>query len=293
MRKTNFIPPLLAGLAILVLFSCVMLSGQLLPTAEQIPSTTISVSVPKSMDAPQQAPLQAVTLRSTPVLLANPGSSIHDNKQTWDTDTEVDIFMAQYDNASGEITVQSPYGDKLIAPGTANDYDFFIENTGDVSLDFSLKAEGTAIYVKDDVTYVIPIQAKLSDSDGNYLLGTADGWASLASMENVTDSGTIASGNHIQYTLRWQWPFEQTDVDAGDQLDTLLGDLAAAGDLVQVKVKLSVTVSANDDPNAPGGEPPYTGDSQTVGLWMTMAILSFAAFLILLVQVRKERRNEN
>ncbi len=284
MHKRNILTPVLAGLALLVLLSCVMVSGRLVTVDPAVPSTTISVKVPQS--ARLSAP-RLVMLRHG-ITLAD--SSIHDNKQTWDTDTQVDIFSAVYDNASGEITVESPYGDKLIAPGTANDYDFYIENTGNVTLNYSLTAEGTAIVIKDGTQYEIPIQAKLMNGTADaYLLGGAEQWAGLEGLDNVNDEGAIASGNVMKYTLRWQWPFEQ----GSDEYDTLLGNLAAAGDELSVRVKLMVTVSAADDPAGHGGEkPPLTRDDFNMALWMTLGILAFAGFLVVLGKARKSFGNE-
>ncbi len=287
MLKQNRISALLAVLALLVLLSCVMLSGQLLTVNQSVPRTTIAVAIPR--DAKLSA-IHAVRL-SNRNLLEEPRVSVHDNKQTWDTDTQVDIFCATYENESGQITVDSPYGDHLIAPGTANDYEFYIENTGDVTLNYSLEAEGTAIATIDGIDYEIPIQARFYDSyDQMYLLGTETLWMDLEALDTVADSGTIASGKVMKYVLHWQWPFEQ---ESGDAYDTLLGNMAAAGDDLTVRVRLAVTVSAADDPQAPGGdESPKTGDDFNIMVWMILGIVSFAALLVTLNKARKGDAHE-
>ncbi len=302
MDRKNKMVPVLVGLALLAMLSTVMVSGQLLAMSDDTPSTRLTVAIPKEQPAMELrggvVRLDAVAPASEPEATqetkpSNPSASIHDGRQTWDTDTQVDIFRSYYNNKTGDVTVISPYGQKLIAPGTSNQYIFYVENTGDVSLDYTITASGEATFVKDGVSYTVPIQVKLSSRSGKYLAGSRTGWAGIEALNQVNDSGTIASGFYNEYTLQWRWPYEQADTEASDAYDTMLGDLAAAGDEIWVTVGLNVRVSASDNPDAPGGDSPVTGDSANLALWMTLCILSFAGFVILLRWNRKDSAHES
>ena len=81
------------------------------------------------------------------------------------TGGELELFKIEYSNEAGEITVQGANGQNVIAPGTAVDYDINLRNRDDVTINYLLTPQVT--YLTDDP---IPMQVKLSDHYGNYLL---------------------------------------------------------------------------------------------------------------------------
>ena len=77
--------------------------------------------------------------------------------------------------------------------------------------------------------------------------------------------------------------------DGDDEFDTLLGNLAAEGEELTVKVAFNVTAAY--DPNAAGGAP-MTGDSSAIGLWVALLVISAFAFIILLFLRKREQDEE-
>ena len=49
---------------------------------------------------------------------------------------ELELFRVEYENTLGEITVRGANADKVVAPGTAVDYDIRLRNNDDVLLEF-------------------------------------------------------------------------------------------------------------------------------------------------------------
>lgn len=227
-----------------------------------------------------QIPLLAVT---SPVLNDNPGFEVTDDNTVWQGQTKVEIFRISYDNASGETTVRSQDGTKVLAPGTQNTYNFALKNTGDVSLDYVMKMEA---YFSDSQT-PIPVVARVTDYEGNYLVGSTDSMEDVLELNRVEQSGVIASGNVMPYTLQWEWPYESGD----DAYDTMLGNLAVEED-ISLTIVINTTASYNPNPDQPGGVPD-TGDTTNVALLFITMVASMAAILILLLlKPRKEQKDE-
>ncbi len=209
-----------------------------------------------------------------------PYMEIQDAETVWTKHTEIQVFHARYDNASGEITVDSGNGDKLIAPGTENRYYFDILNLGSTGAKYWIEAEsGVATLTYNDQTVDIPITIRFFDANGDYLVGSED-WEPLRALNGVKDKGSLSAGHYMRYTLDWQWPFE-----GDDTLDTLLGDLAAEDAELTVRVAFNVRGEANA---ASTGGVPKTGDTSKLALWMGLFVCSSFATVILLFGHRKE-----
>ncbi len=221
-------------------------------------------------------------LTARPVVLAAPGFEAYDENTVWSGETDVEIFAIQYDNESGETTVRSKDGVKVLAPGTGSTYKFALENTGNVTLDYTLEMDAWF----SDAEYPIPVVASVVGHEGEYLLGSAEKMVDVLRLEEVQQSGTIAAGNIMPYALNWEWPFEGDDV-----YDTMLGDMAVEEDLT-LTVVIRTTATYSDDPDEPGGLPPQTGDTAHIELYAIMMVASLAGVLMILLLRNKEKEHE-
>ncbi|MCD8363980.1 MAG: LPXTG cell wall anchor domain-containing protein [Lachnospiraceae bacterium] len=315
-NRTQVVPVLLAVLMISTLVTGVMTANSFLALSSRTNVPTATLSIPAIPDSGSAATEMRYSSGGAGVTLLSASKSrsgsavmmdsvIRDSKTVWSGETKIDIFSLSYDNAMGETTVKSSYGDKVIAPGTSDSYYFRIENTGSVSVDYTMTAEGDAVFTLNGVKYTVPVQVKLSNSDNTYLAGSANRWADVDDLDAVSDSGVLSAGHYTQYTLDWQWPYEQEDVENGDAFDTMLGDLAASGEELTVSVRFMVTASNDEDSDASGGSSssgsssnvmfansPKTGDGSYAILWLVLMILSLCGFIFLLLGRRRKEDEE-
>lgn len=172
---------------------------------------------------------------------ANASFTAYDERTVWSSETNVEIFKLTYDE-TGDVTVKNNIGrnDKLVAPGTANEYTFTLENTGDVPLDYTMSME--AWFGSENT---IPITARVCDYNGRYLLGSADERNDVLELNTVSESGVLGAGRCMVYTLDWEWVFERGE----DIADTALGDLAVDEDIT-LTVKILTTAMYDDDPGS-------------------------------------------
>ena len=226
--------------------------------------------------SPVLAPLKPV------FLTAAPGFEAHDKNTVWAGETNVEIFSLQYDNESGETTVRSQDGTKIFAPGTGSTYEFALENTGNVSLDYTLEMEAWF----SDAEYPIPIFASVTGHEGNYLLGGEGEMVDVLRLSEVQESGSVAAGNILPYSLNWEWPFE-----LDDEYDTMLGNMAVDED-ISLTIVIRTTASYSPDPDQPGGVPPQTGDTSAIMLCAILMVASLAGILFILLLRDKEEENE-
>lgn len=132
-------------------------------------------------------------------------------------DGTLELFKIEYSNETGDITVQGTDGQKVVAPGTTVDYDVHLRNQDDVDIDYVMTPQ--VRYTTGDP---VPLQVKLMDHYGNYLLGSESEWASIDDLNNVVHKGSIDEGEVYSYYLIWQWPFDSGDDE--DAYDTYLGN---------------------------------------------------------------------
>lgn len=239
------------------------------------------------------------------LLTAKPGFRVYDENTVWTGDTNVEIFKVAYvrDDATGNynsrFSVVGNNREKVIAPGTDNVYQFALENTGNVALDYKVTFNAICEIIDKDLpsgqgtAYEIPVNASVSYVKNNseyYLFGTSAKNEAIVKMDNVQHSGTIGTGRYIPYTLYWEWPFE-----GDDALDTLLGNQAAALEPDNQEIRLTITIKTvaeySDNSNADDGIP-KTGDNG-IGLAVAMMAASSAAMVFLLVLPRRKRRESH
>ena len=149
----------------------------------------------------------------------------------------IELFRIEYSNEKGEVTVQGLNADNVVAPGTSVGYDIRLRNNDDVIIDF-LMTPTVEFLTSDEV----PVEFKIMDDYGNYILGSDTEWADSDGMNQLAHKGSIHPGEVFTYHVRWQWLFEVSDEQ--DDYDTYLGN--QDGELVPgVVVGLETQASAN------------------------------------------------
>ena len=108
----------------------------------------------------------------------------------------------------------------------------------------------------------------------------------MLELDGYEEEGKINSGRKYNYSLDWRWPFERFDgdgLDSNDAYDTMLGNLAVDEDLT-LHIIIRTMAWVDEVP---------TGDSTNIYLWGGMAVASLAGIGILLVLIRRRRKNES
>lgn len=278
----------IVALALCVLLSATMLFSRLMvyspmSDCQYIPLTKSNgITRVTQSTRPTIALGNPMLLTARPLFLAAPGFEVRDPNTVWSGETDVEIFSIRYDNESGETTVRSQDGTKVLAPGTGSTYEFALENTGNVSLDYTLEMDAWF----SDAEYPIPVVASVVGHDGQYQLGGEGEMVDVLRLEEVQQSGSIAAGKIMPFSLNWEWPFE-----LDDEYDTMLGNMAVEEDLT-LTVVIKTTASYSADPDEPGGIPPQTGDMAQIELYAIMMVASLAGILVILLLRDKEKEHE-
>ena len=281
-------------LALSVAFSFVAISHLLIKSGKETPSASIDISVSdnygnnesdndktesvvsKSVKPEPEAPKpESEESKPEVELIGGKGEVYH---------KEIQVFYAEY-GKDGEITVKSDFGDKVVAPGTENSYNLYVRNVGKVPISYILEAESRITVDVNGQQTEIPIEASFYTPRSSYLLGGEESLENLGKLDGVKDSSGLSPEHQAKYTLCWSWPF-----DGDDEFDTLLGNLAAEGEELTVKVAFNVTAAYN--PNAGGGSP-ITGGSSNIGLWVALFVISTFTLIIQLFLRKREQDEEN
>ena len=152
----------------------------------------------------------------------------------------LELFRIEYENELGEITVKGANADNVVAPGTTVSYDLRLRNNDDVVIDF-LMTPAVEFLTGDPV----PIEFKIADTYGNYILGSETEWVSAANMNALAHKGSIHPNEVFTYHISWRWVFEVDD--AQDAYDTYLG--TQNGEIFPgVRVGIETQSSANPTP---------------------------------------------
>lgn len=285
--------------AALFLFLCVVLSGSMLfsrlmvftpaDTRHYIPLTqgnglthvTASPLSPNTASAPMGIPQMLTAMPR--FLTANPGFQVSDKNTVWTSQTDIEIFRVTYENGTGNVTVNSQNGDALLAPGTANTYEFVLENTGNVDLEYTMTME--AYFSHTD--YPIPVFVRLTDHNGEYLLGSESEPVDVLRLNEISREGTVRAAHLVPYTLHWEWPFE-----LDNEYDTFLGNMAVEEDIT-LTIVIRTSASYTDTPNPDDDEPPKTGDTTELTFLFVLMIGSAAGLLFLLLLPSKKREERH
>lgn len=292
-KKSHF--SVIVALALCVALSASLLFGRL--TAYSVQQThqyiplTVSNGVTKVTTSQRKLAAPRVQQPRVALLSATnqePVAPVTENEpqQTetaWLTMTELELFCVSYENGEGEVTVKSGNGDKVIAPGTSHSFIFSLQNTADTGLDYQMEVE--AYFAIEGGNENIPVELRLRDYNGNYLIGTAHEFEDLSDVNVATGSGSISAGYIAPYTIEWQWPFESGD----DAYDTAIGNYFLE---TEVEVTFVMEVRTYAVQGGEGGiEPPNTGDDGIVLATATMCGSVIA--LLFLIPWKRKREDED
>lgn len=150
---------------------------------------------------------------------------------------QFDVFSAEYQNESGEISVSGLDGKKVIAPGTSAEYTLYFRNTDEVAIDLWMTPKASLV---GEMT--IPLSFRMLDSERAYVLGDEETWVALAdvneAMEGQPITQTLRKGESTEYHIQWKWDFESGD----DAHDTALGSQSGS---IGVTMALDLKAEAN------------------------------------------------
>lgn len=190
--------------------------------------------------------LSILTVTSTVMLSVRLYDFVHvDDKEIGlhsGLEASLDLFAVQYENESGEITVEGTDGQQVVAPGTSVEYTLRLRNKDTTALDYQLSSG-----MKFLSEYELPLKVRLIDPDEQYILGSPTSWVPITELNHVTRTDTLIAGETAEYVFQWKWDYE------GDDLyDTFLGN-AASEKPIEVEVSMSVYAAANTDIGLNGG----------------------------------------
>ena len=139
---------------------------------------------------------------------------------------QLSIFKDKYENAQQQITVAGDNGEKVIAPGTENSYNFAVINTYGGYLDYKITVDAQVKGLENYPDKQLPVEVRLKGAQ-EWLLGSDEGtegeqWQSIYALNNMEESAVLRGRGNAVYTLDWRWKFEQDDIASGDSLDTWL-----------------------------------------------------------------------
>ena len=219
---------------------------------------------------------------------ADPDMLTYDENVQWQVNTDIDLFKTAYANDKGEITVKSQKDDKLFAPGTSKEYEFSLKNTGNISLDYSMRLDSMFTLLNHD----LPMQVRLRSGD-RWILGSENSWVYAESLSGIVETGTVDANKYVIYTFEWQWPFENDTDDnlaLNDLNDTIIAEAAVTQDVI---FKLSIETQSVATP----GAVPVNGSgiefAEPLVVWNTAskgvfpAIIAAGIALILLLFLRR------
>ena len=291
-KKKPWLSFIVITLALSVAFSFVAISHLLIKSGKENPSASIDISISDNDGNNDSDKTESVVSESVKPEPEAPKPESEESKPEVELiggkgevyHKEIQVFYAEY-GKDGEITVKSDFGDKVVAPGTENSYNLYVRNVGKVPISYILEAESRITVDVNGQQTEIPIEASFYTPRSSYLLGGEESLENLGKLDGVKDSSGLSPEHQAKYTLCWSWPF-----DGDDEFDTLLGNLAAEGEELTVKVAFHVTAAY--DPNAGGGSP-ITGGSSNIGLWVALFVISTFTLIILLFLRKREQDEEN
>lgn len=168
---------------------------------------------------------------------SNPDKAdISQSQNAWTTTAQIDVFNHGDSHVKTDGTGSA---NNVIAPGTSHEYTFALQNSENSTVKYSLSITGA-----NDSDYNIPIQLRITNSDGASLTG--GDWVELADFDEANDSGVLNSQSENQYTIEWKWEFET----GSDDYDTFLGN-TAVNEEIPCHINISVIAEYDSDTDSP------------------------------------------
>ena len=222
----------------------------------------------------------------------NPELVMDDDKVVWNGETKIEIFKVENINDEGIVTVLSGSGEKIIAPGTQGYYKFNFKNKGNIAIDYDCKINVYFQSSENSLVDNMPINIRLKDYNGNYLIGDENKWENINELEEFVDKQTIGKKCYVFYEFEWQWAYES----GNDELDTFIGNLSSSI-TIKLIVDISCVATQSDNYEAIGGLQSDIDEIRTGGrlVLIPYLILNFIILVILVVLLIlfKNRREKN
>lgn len=140
-----------------------------------------------------------------------------------------DLFNTIKD--TGNVDAETDVKAGMIAPGTAGAFQMTVANKSEVNATYNI------VFTEADTTdgAKLPVLYRLKLNSGEY---TA--WGEIASLNQTANAIAMESGVDT-ILVEWMWAFEQTDVAAGDLVDTGIG-VGAQTTANELTVTAAITV---------------------------------------------------
>lgn len=207
---------------------------------------------------------------------------------------ESKIFKFQYEAddksyTKGKFTVDSADGSNVVAPGTKNDGTFYLKNICGKSCNLDY-----GFYCEYNSDVIIPIEVKLIDGTGKYILGNADSFVAAMELNNISGATKMQSDEVLNFTLPWKWEFFISDEQ--DKLETSWGNRAVNEDLtITIGMKIQATPEPDPGPDPqpdPEVLPIFVQTSDTIPLWFA-AVFALIIIACAIAMKRYSKNTEN
>lgn len=181
------------------------------------------------------------------------------------TTQEIDLFKESY-TFNGKVYAESLSNGNIVAPGLKGEYTFELGGVFETrfTLDLALVKDESYNTVKLSNGYD-PLRFQVETYYG------VSKWVTYDELKyELEDAFKDASGNLREFapdnytnsnlreavTIRWAWAYDKTDAaiinslnDCDDEFDTLLGNKAANGEALDVKLTIKATATQVQDPD--------------------------------------------
>lgn len=206
----------------------------------------------------------------------------HDG-QSWESETRIDLFKSSYDG-----TVQSEKGDKVIAPGTSNYYNFIVKNNGTIPLDYTISLKVDTHLGQQETYSNLPVEWRLLDAGGSAI----NEWQTYNERTEVLRTATLDTRRQDGYTIEWRWAFDEGA--AADQADTIAGNLAVSERLdVDAEIYIYAEQSAGWQPGQSSfADPVKTGDTANTGLYIVLAGAAVGGLVVIFFARKRGKKEE-
>lgn len=215
---------------------------------------------------------------------------VKDDQKEWKKSTKIDIFKTTYTNDKNEVIVNSDNNDKVIAPGTSNEYTFNLKNTGNFNLEYELKLEPSLI-INEQLTEFkeFPIKVRLKDAENKYLLGNEEKWESIENLNSITEKNNLEVNNYAYYILEWKWESEENN-----STDTQMG-LDTIEKTIELQIDIKTTASISSNKVIPNQKEIKNNDNEIKYIpWIiTIIIVLLILITIYIIKRNKDRGEDN
>ena len=199
----------------------------------------------------------------------------------WDSATGIDehgvaqlnLFSALYD------TTVDGNGNDVVAPGTEGFNILRLKNEADSTITY------TAVLYRIQSNDALPVEVAMqgenfTDTD-TYSLPYE--MAPESVLRAVT--GTLPRDQIQDFDISWLWQFEIDEEQ--DRIDTILGNKD-----VLDNITVGVYIVVEDDGQILPPEPPQTGDSSHLAMYLTLMGISLCMLILLLLERHRERKHQ-